>query len=201
MSFFYGLKYLPLATATAIFFSFPIYLTALSIPLLGEKVGIRRSLAMLVGFAGVVLMTKPGGEFQWAALLMVCAAIGWAITAIITRKLSDHNSASDMTYHGLMGFVVIFTIPQFWLWQPIDLQSIGIIAVAAFFGLVAQLSLAKAYSIASPSIIAPFEYTGLIWAAMFGIVIFGDTIDGIVVCGALLIVASNIYIVRRGERI
>ena len=195
--FFYGLKYLPLATATALFFSFPIYLTALSIPLLGEKSGIRRWSAMLVGFIGVVLMTKPGAEFQWSALLMICAALGWASVAIMTRKLSDHSNASSMLFHTLIGFAITLAIPQFWVWQSLSIEQFSMIAIAAFFGVIAQLCLVKAYSIERPSVIAPFEYSGLVWAAVFGFLIWNDVPDWVVLLGAALIVGSNIYITRR----
>ncbi|NKB63481.1 MAG: EamA family transporter [Gammaproteobacteria bacterium] len=203
--FFTGLKYLPLATAATLFFSFPIYVTALSIPFLGEKVGIRRWSAMLVGFMGVLLMTRPGAAFQWSALLMIMAAFGWATVVILTRILAQHsdhsktrvNTPSSMLFHTLVGFCIVTAIPQPWVWQPVSAESWWLIIFAALFGVVAQLTLVKAYSMASPSLIAPFEYLGLVWAAIFGFVIWNDTPDSVMIVGATLIIASNIYIARR----
>ena len=209
--FFTGLKYLPLATATALFFSFPIYLTAMSIIFLGEQVGIRRWVAMLIGFCGVILMTRPGSDFHWGALFMLGAAMGWASVAILTRKLADTKYDSKMAeqpanqemneasilLHTLLGFCITLALVQPWVWQPISQINWWLLVVAGFFGVIAQGALVKAYSIASPSLVAPIEYSGLVWAAIFGFVLWQDVPDGMSVMGAILIVASNIYILKR----
>jgi drug/metabolite transporter (DMT)-like permease len=184
--FFIGLKYLPLATAVALFFSFPLFLAITSVPILGEKVGLRRSLGILVGFIGV--------------LMMLSAAFGWALVANITRILGETENTSTLLFYTLFGFSIALAVPQFWIWQPIDIQTIGIIAVVTFFGVIAQFCLTKAYSIASPSLIAPFEYTALIWSATLGFLIWGDVPDIYAIIGAALIVGSGLYIIHR-ERV
>lgn len=195
--FFTGLKYLPLATATALFFTFPLMLSALSIPLLGERVGPRRIIAILFGFAGVIFMTNPSEEFEWAFLFMLTAALGWSLVAIITRTLGKTEQASTMLLHTLAGFVILTAIPQFWIWQPMDLGAVTLVALTAFFGVIAQLSLTKAYSVATPSVVAPFEYTGLIWAALFGFLIWGDVPSLPVWIGGAMIMLSGLYILHR----
>lgn len=198
--FFTGLKYLPLATATALFFSFPLFLTLLSIPLLGEAVGYRRWIAVVFGFGGVLVMTRPGIAFDWSMGFMLAAALGWSFVAIMTRRLGQTENATAMVFHTLVGFAVAMAFPQIWIWQPLPLDALALLAGLTAFGVIAQLSIIRAYSIAMPTVIAPFEYSGLIWAAIFGYLIWGDLPDRWTVAGAAMIVASGLYIVHREAR-
>jgi drug/metabolite transporter (DMT)-like permease len=195
--FFGGLKYLPLATAVALFFSFPLFLAITSVPILGEKVGLRRSFGIIVGFIGVLFITNPTSGIEWPMLMMLAAAFGWALVANITRILGETENTSTMLFYTLFGFAVVLTVPQFWIWQPINLQTLGLIASITIFGVIAQFCLTKAYSIASPSLIAPFEYTALIWSATLGFLIWGDVPDIYAMIGAALIVGSGLYIIHR----
>ncbi len=195
--FFNGLKYLPLATAVALFFAFPLFLAITSVPLLGEKVGMRRTLAIIVGFVGVLLITNPTTGIEWPMLLMLGAAFGWALVANATRILGETENTSTMLFHTLLGFAVTMVIPQFWVWQSIDLNTLLLIIAVAFFGVIAQFCLTKAYAIASPSLIAPFEYTALIWSSILGFIIWGDIPDIYAITGTGLIVASGLYIIHR----
>lgn len=199
--FFTGLKYLELATATALFFSFPLFLTALSVPILKEQVGLRRWSAIIIGFIGVVLMTKPGGGFQWPMLLMLSAAFCWALVALATRKLGEQQSAQSILFYTLLGFASTMWIPQIWLWQPMDSDALMLITFVALIGVAAQFLITKAYTLANPSITSPFEYTGLVWAAMFGYIIWTDIPDWISVFGGLLIVGSGVFIIYREYRL
>lgn len=197
LMFFSGLKYLPLATAVALFFSFPLFLAITSVPLLGEKVGIRRILAIIVGFIGVLFITNPVAGIEWPMLLMLGAAFGWALVANATRILGETENTSTILFHTLLGFAITMFLPQFWIWQAIDWNTLLLIAAVAFFGVIAQFCLTKAYAIASPSLIAPFEYTALIWSAIIGYLIWGDLPDIYATIGAGLIVASGLYIIHR----
>ena len=195
--FFYGLKYLPLATAVALFFSFPLFLAVISVPLLGEKVGIRRTLAIIVGFVGVLLITNPAAGFSLPVLLMLGAALGWALVASLTRILGEQENTSTLLFYTLVAFVVMLAVPQFWIWRMLSLDDYLLITAVAFFGVIAQFSVTKAYTIASPSLIAPFEYTALIWAAVLGYLVWSDIPDAFAIGGAVLIIGSGVYIIHR----
>ena len=199
--FFSGLKYLPLATAVALFFSFPLFLAIFSVPVLGEKVGIRRSLAIVVGFIGVIFITNPTAGIDWPMLFMLGASMGWAIVATATRILGETENTTTMLFYTLLGFAVTMFIPQFWIWQSLDMNAVLLIAAVSFFGVIAQFCLTKAYAIASPSLIAPFEYTALIWATILGYVFWGDIPDTYAIIGALLIVASGLYVIHREAKL
>ncbi len=195
--FFTSLKYLPLATAIALFFSFPIFLAVISVPLLGESVGIRRVLAIVVGFAGVLLITNPASGLSTPALMMLGAALGWAFVASLTRILGETENTTTLLFYTLLGFAVLLAIPQYWLWRSIELEAYLMIVGVAFFGVIAQFAVTKAYAIASPSLIAPFEYTALIWSAILGYLVWNDIPDLYAIAGAFLIIASGIYIIHR----
>ena len=195
--FFTSLKYLPLATAIALFFSFPIFLALISVPLLGESVGIRRMLAIVVGFAGVLLITNPASGLSTPALMMLGAALGWAFVASLTRILGETENTTTLLFYTLLGFAVLLAIPQYWLWRSIELEAYLMIVGVAFFGVIAQFAVTKAYAIASPSLIAPFEYTALIWSAILGYLVWNDIPDLYAIAGAFLIIASGIYIIHR----
>jgi drug/metabolite transporter (DMT)-like permease len=186
-----------LATAVALFFSFPLFLAIISVPLLGETVGIRRILAIIVGFAGVLLITNPAAGLSMPALMMLGAALGWAIVASLTRILGENENTTTLLFYTLLGFAVLLAIPQYWLWQSIDLDAYLMIVGVAFFGVIAQFAVTKAYAIASPSLIAPFEYTALIWSAILGYLVWNDIPDLYAIIGAFLIIASGIYIIHR----
>jgi drug/metabolite transporter (DMT)-like permease len=195
--FFTSLQYLPLATAVALFFSFPLFLTIVSVPLLGESVGIRRVLAIVVGFVGVLLITNPSGGFSTPALMMLGAALGWAIVASLTRILGERENTTTILFYTLLGFAVLLALPQYWMWRSPALGEYLLIFGIAFFGVIAQFAVTKAYAIASPSLIAPFEYTALIWSAVLGYLIWNDVPDAFAISGALLIIGSGIYIIHR----
>ena len=195
--FFTSLQYLPLATAVALFFSFPLFLAIISVPLLGESVGIRRVLAIVVGFVGVLLITNPASGISMPALMMLGAALGWAIVASLTRILGERENTTTILFYTLFGFVLLLALPQYWLWRSPSIDEYLLIIAVAFFGVIAQYAVTKAYAIASPSLIAPFEYTALIWSAVLGYLIWGDIADALAISGALLIIGSGIYIIHR----
>lgn len=202
LSFFAALSFISLTDAYAVTFSSPILVTLLSIPLLGEKIGVRRWSAMLVGFAGVLVVIQPGsGIASAASLLALLTALQHALYQIATRKLSGSESALALLfYSSLVGTAVMSAwVPFVWqtptLWDGLVMSSLGLL------GAVGHLILIRALTLAPVSTTAPFGYLQLVWAIVFSFLLFGDVPNLPTLAGAFLVVASGLYIFRRTARL
>lgn len=196
--FIAALSFLPLASTTTINFVSPIIVTALSIPLLGETVGIRRWAAVVVGLIGVVIVVRPGsGAFGAAALLPIVSASCWAAGVIATRKLGGLDGPwTTMSFTALIGFAALGTA-VLWDFRMPSLQEAGLAAVMATATTVGQFLTLAAYRNAPASLAAPFVYVTLIWTSALGYVLFGSVPDGPTGIGAAIIIASGIYTAHR----
>tara|TARA_B100000073_G_scaffold49086_1_gene36232 strand:- start:375 stop:1322 length:948 start_codon:yes stop_codon:yes gene_type:complete len=217
-SFFYiSLTYMSLAMANALFFSSPFFISILAIVFLGEKVGIRRWLAIIVGFLGVYIVLNPNFEnFDYTKLAPVACALFYAISMTITKITSDKDSVYSQMFHlyiGAIGISIIFFIftgkGQFNTFSDPTLQFI----LREWFtnptyswpfiiimGLVASLSfyfVFSAYSIASPSVVSLFEYSLIIWAIIIGYLLFNDIPTARTFIGVALIIGAGVYIYIR----
>ncbi|MGB7223502.1 MAG: DMT family transporter [Bradyrhizobium sp.] len=199
--FISGLRFLPIAEASATSFVSPWFVTALSIFFLSEKVGLRRWLATAVGLLGVLIVLRPGtSAFHPAAFFPVVSAFAWACTLILTRKMSgQERTVVTMTYSSIVGFAVLCAlVPVVWVtptWHDILLGLI--IGVASTAG---QWIVVLAFRYADASVLAPFSYIQLLWVTLLGFVIFGEVPDVWTVVGAAFIVASGLYTAHR-ERV
>lgn len=226
MSFFAALAVMPLADATALFFVAPLLITVLSIPFLGEQVGARRLLAVVVGFVGVLVMLRPGG---WGAqssadlliqLLPIIGAFAYACMQILTRRLGMSSTASAMAIYiqatfilvsaafwmvagdgrfaeGLENKSAIFLL-RAWTWpSPADWPWFVLLGLSSA---VIGYSLSQAYRSSDAATIAPFEYVALPMSIMWGWVIFGDLPDGWVALGIALIGGSGLYVFLREKQ-
>ena len=199
--FISGLRFLPIAEASATSFVSPLFVTALSIFFLSEKVGLRRWLATAVGLLGVLIVLRPGtSAFHPAAFFPVVSAFAWACTLILTRKMSgQERTVVTMTYSSIVGFAVLCAlVPLVWVtptWHDILLGLI--IGVASTVG---QWIVVLAFRYADASVLAPFSYIQLLWVTLLGFVIFGEVPDVWTVVGAAFIVASGLYTAHR-ERV
>ncbi|MGA7072453.1 DMT family transporter [Bradyrhizobium sp.] len=199
--FISGLRFLPIAEASATSFVSPLFVTALSIFFLGEKVGLRRWFATAVGLLGVLIVLRPGtSAFHPAAFFPVVSAFAWACTLILTRKMSgQERTVVTMTYSSIVGFAVLCAlVPLVWVtpsWHDILLGLI--IGVASTAG---QWIVVLAFRYADASVLAPFSYVQLLWVTFLGFVIFGEVPDVWTVVGAAFIVASGLYTAHR-ERV
>lgn len=200
--FFTALRYIPLADAGAINFVSPLLVTALSVPLLGEKVGPRRWAAVLIGFAGVLIIIRPGaGVTHPAALLPLLVAFCFALFAITTRLLSRTDSTfTTFFYTATVGMVVMTAVVPF-VWKTPDLAAWGLFAVVGLLGAVSHLLLIMAYKNAPAAVLAPFSYVQLIWAVPVGYVWFGDFPDEWTFVGAVIVVGSGLYVWYRERRL
>ncbi len=199
--FISGLRFLPIAEASATGFIAPLFVTALSIAFLGEKVGVRRWLATITGLIGVLIILRPGSSaFHPAAFFPIVSALAWAGTLIMTRMMSGRERAiSTMTWSAITGVCVISAlVPLVWVtpsWHDI---LFGIfIGIASTAG---QWIVVLAFRYADASVLAPFSYTQLVWVSVLGFFVFGEIPDLWTIAGAAVIVCSGLYTAHR-ERV
>lgn len=198
MSFFTAIRYIPLADAVAISFVAPLFVVALSIPLLGERVGPRRWAAVLIGLVGVLVIVRPGfGDVHWAYGLMLFMALIFAAFVIVTRMLTrTEETMSILFYAALMGTIGTSALLPFF-WQTPTLVQVGWMAAMGAIGGVSQLLMINAYKVATASTLAPFQYIQIIFAASWGYLIFGDFPDNWVIAGGTIVIASGLYVMHR----
>lgn len=217
MTFFLAVAAMPLGEAVAIFFVAPLFITAMSVPFLGEKVGPRRWAAVLVGLAGVVVVMRPGaGIFDWVVLLPVVAAFTYASMQMLTRKLGATDKASTMAFYIQMTFIAFSLVIGLGLgdgryagtgnasldflfraWRMPETSDIALFlwcGVSSGFG---GYLLSQAYRLGEAAIVAPFEYIALPLAVIWGFLVWGDVPDQTAVIGMALILASGLYILYR----
>jgi drug/metabolite transporter (DMT)-like permease len=199
--FISGLRFLPIAEASATGFVAPLFVTALSIVFLGEKVGLRRWIATAVGLIGVLIILRPGtGAFHPAAFFPLVSALAWACTLIMTRMMSGTERAiTTMTYSSIAGLLILSAlVPFVWVMPTWHDIMFGIfIGIASTAG---QWIVVLAFRYADASVLAPFSYTQLLWVSFLGFLIFGEVPDIYTVTGAAFIVASGLYTAHR-ERV
>ena len=199
--FISGLRFLPIAEASATGFVSPLFVTALSIVFLGERVGMRRWMATAVGLIGVLIILRPGSSaFHAAAFFPIVSALAWACTLIMTRMMSGREHAiTTMAYSSITGVCILSAlVPFVWVtpsWH--DILFGVFIGVASTAG---QWIVVLAFRYADASVLAPFQYTQLLWVSILGFMIFGEVPDIWTVTGAAFIVASGLYTAHR-ERV
>ncbi|HWA43630.1 MAG TPA: DMT family transporter [Hypericibacter adhaerens] len=196
--YFLSYALLPLGEAVSLASSGPLFMTALSVPLLGEKVGPRRWSAVVVGFVGVLVMMRPGsGLFQAGALVAIAAAFCYALAVTQVRRLSRTEGSTAIVFYftlfatiaGAASLPFDAVMPT-WSEMPL-LVAIGLI------GGVAQFAFTAAFRRAAVAIIAPFDYLGLVFAMIYGFLVWGEVPDAWLIAGAAIVVASGLYIVHR----
>jgi drug/metabolite transporter (DMT)-like permease len=199
--FISGLRFLPIAEASATGFVSPLFVTALSIFFLGESVGVRRWLATAVGLIGVLVILRPGSSaFHPAAFFPLVSALCWACALIMTRMLSGTDRAiTTMAYSSIAGVCILSAlVPLVWVTPSWNDILLGVfIGVASTAG---QWIVVLAFRYADASVLAPFSYTQLLWVSILGFFIFGEVPDVWTVTGAIFIVASGLYTAHR-ERV
>jgi len=200
-SFFFGLRFMPLAEAFTLAFAGPIFVTALSAPLLGERVGPRRWLAVLVGFLGVVVMLRPGAAaLRVEALLPLTAALCYALVMLLSRKLPrEEPVAGILFWTALIGVLATGLVLPF-AWQTPTPVDWGLFVLLGVMGSLTMWFLTLAYRHAPAAVIAPFDYTLLLWGLLLGWVIWRELPDPWIWPGAAILIACGLYITHRETR-
>ena len=215
-AYYLGLAYLPLADTIALFFTSPLFITLAALVLLGERVSLTSAIAVAAGFAGVVLVVKPGASgFDLAALLPILGALGYAVSMVVARSLGRTESAAAMAFWGnvcfllcALGLSLVFGwgahagsshpslafLTRGWVMpSPVDL------ALMASCGLIAAIGLTLltyAYQTAPSSKVAPFEYSFMFWGLLWGWLIWGNLPDGLAWAGIAIIIGAGFTVIR-----
>ncbi|MGH1370003.1 MAG: DMT family transporter [Maritimibacter sp.] len=202
ISAFYAFSVLPLAQVYVVIFASPLLITLLSIPILGERVGLHRLLAVLVGLLGVLLVLRPGAEpLTLGHLAALSTAVFNALASIIVRKIGHDERTVVLMLYPLVANFVVMGIALIWIYVPMPAAHLGGMGVISLFGFLANLLLIAAYKNADAAIVAPMQYSQIIWATIFGYVLFAEKIEPATVIGAGIIIASGVYVVIRESRL
>ena len=202
MTVFYAFSVLPLAQVYAILFSTPLLITALSVPLLGEKVGPRRWAAVVVGLCGVLIVLRPGSaELSLGHMAALFGAVCSALASIIVRKVGREERSVVLLLMPMLGsFLLMGAILPF-VYVPMQLPGLGLVAAMSAMGFVAAWLTIRAYKSGEAVVVAPMQYSQILWAVLFGAVLFDEWPDGATLLGAGVVIASGLYIVLRESRV
>lgn len=201
LMFVAALSVLPLAEVEAISFAGPLFVVALSAPMLKEKVPLPLWIAVVLGFIGVLVIIRPGfGVMSWAAALPLCVALLYAAFQIATRRLGGADpQLTSLFYSGLLGLVLTSAVAPF-IWRWPDTQGWILMGLSGFLGASSHFMLIKALELAPASLLQPFTYVQLVAAVIIGYVVFGNAPDVWTWLGGIIIVGSGLYVVLRQRR-
>lgn len=195
---FYAFSVLPLAQTYSILFATPLLITLLAIPVLGERVGLRRGIAVVVGLLGVMIVLRPGAApLSPGHIAAVAAAICSSLASVIVRKIGpEERSVVLLLYPMVTNFILLGCALPF-VYVPMPIEHLGMVGIISAFGMAGMLLIIAAYRNAEAAIVAPMQYSQMIWAVIFGWWLFDESVDGMTILGAAVIIGSGIYIVMR----
>jgi len=198
---FYAFSVLPLAEVYSLLFSFPLIVTVLSIPILGEVVRAQRWAAVGVGLIGVLIVLRPGTtEITLGHLAALTAAFCSAFASVLVRKIGNKERAAVLILYPMLLAIAAMSLAQPAVYQPPSLLHLAMMALVGVFSVIAQHLIILAYRAAPAGVVAPSQYSQIIWATLFGMVFFGEKPDGWVAVGASIIIASGVFVVWRETR-
>ncbi len=201
LAFFVGLKTIPLAEATAVFFCSVFLITIGSTLFFGEQVGPHRWGAVLVGFAGVLVVTRPGADsFQPQIFLVLLASGLYCALILLGRWLSVTESTFSLVFFYNLASAVGFTLLLPWFWASISGEQWLVLLVVSALALAGHFLLTQAFAVGPVSVVAPYEYTALAWATLFGYLLWREVPGATTFLGIAIIAASGLYIAWRERR-
>jgi drug/metabolite transporter (DMT)-like permease len=199
--FFYAYAHMALADAVAIGFAAPLFSILLALVVLSERVGRHRLSAVILGFGGVSIMLRPGlGVFEPAALVALAGTASYACATVVIRQLSRTEPASTIVFYYMLTTVAVSAAFLPFDWHAPDLAGWVLLACVGLAGSFAQISFTQALAIGPVARVAPFDYMALLWAILFGYVLWGDLPDWWTLLGAGIVVAAGLYILYRETR-
>lgn len=200
--FFTGLSLIPLSDAAALMSTNPVLITLGAAVFLGEKLGIRRIAGIVAAMIGALIIIRPGSDvFSAAALFPLGAAVCYSAYALLTRRVgADEDVWTSLFYTGFVGTVLLSILVPF-QWQPPSATDAGLMVMVAIAGTTGQLALIQAFSKGEAAMLAPYSYTGLAFAAFWGVVFFAEIPDFWTIVGSLVIAAAGLYVWHRETRV
>lgn len=202
ISIFYAFSVLPMSQVYAIIFASPLLITVLSIPVLGEKVGLHRWLAVFVGLIGVIVVVRPGAAEltlgHGAAIVGACASAG---AAVIVRRIGREERSVVIMLYPMMANVIVMGALLPFVYQPVSVGQLGGLGLIAILGFLGGLCIISAYRNAEAAVVAPTQYTQIIWSVIFGVLFFDELPEFYTSLGAGIIILSGLYILLRESRV
>ena len=195
---FYAFTVLTLAEAYSLLFASPLLITALSVPFLGEKVGKRRWAAVVLGLIGVIIVLRPGLQpVSLGHIAGLTAAVANSIGAIVVRKVGREERSQTLILFPMVAVLLIMAMVMPGTYKPMPLLDLGVLALMGLLLIAGQMMVLNAYRNAPAALIAPMQYSQIIWAALFGLIFFSEIPDLWVATGSVLIISSGVFVVWR----
>lgn len=201
VTIFYAFSTIPLAQTYAMLFTVPLIVTLLSIPILGERVNIHRGGAIVLGMAGVLIVLRPGtAELGMGHLMAMIGACLSALASVIVRKIGPQERNAVLLLLPMLASFMAMSLLMPGVYKPVEIVDLGAMGIMALLYFVATLFMIGAYRVGEAAIVAPMQYSQMIWALIFGYFLFGEVPDVQTLFGVMVIIASGIYIVYREAR-
>ena len=200
--FFTGLKLMSLAEAITIAFTAPLFITMLSRPLLGERIGPRRWAAVVIGFVGILVALRPGvGGIGLGPILIIISAFAYALSMCLLRRFAGQEPTHNILFYSAIGAFLVGGFNSMPIWIEPDAIDWGLLLLVGVWGVFGSYAVIRAYRLGEASMLAPLEYTALIWSILFDLWLFSLTPIPAVLLGAAIVIAANAYIAHREHRI
>ena len=195
---FYAFTVLPLAEVYALLFATPLLITAMSAVLLGETVRAQRWAAVLVGLIGVMIVLRPGvTQITFGHICALVAALCSSFGSVIMRKIGSEERTAVMILYPMLSSIIFMALMLPFVYRPMDVAELGLFASVGVLSVAAQVMIIAAYRIAPAAVVAPSQYSQILWATLFGVLFFEELPDIWVGVGASIIIASGVFIVWR----
>jgi drug/metabolite transporter (DMT)-like permease len=195
LAFFTALSLAPLATVTALSFTAPLFATVLAVPILREVVGLRRALSVAAGFAGALIVIRPGAEglVTAGAAMTLFSACFWGLALCLIKLLSRTETSVAITFYAAAALIPVTLVAALPVWQTPTTEQFGWLAVTGLLGTFAQLCLSQAMRLAEATVVMPIDFTRLLWSAVLGFVLFAEIPDVATFVGGTVIFSSVVY--------
>jgi S-adenosylmethionine uptake transporter len=198
---FYAFAVLPLAQVYSLLFTGPLMITLLAVPILNERLGLHRVGAVLLGFVGVIVVLRPGGGLDLGPghLAAVGAAFGSALAAVAGRKVGDIERSAVLLLYPMLAAFILTALALPAVYKPVPIEHLGLFGIVAALNFTATLIVVAAFRAGEGAVVSPMNYSQILWATGFGILLFGEYPDFSTFAGSALIIASGVYILLREQ--